>query len=748
MKKTYFAIISAAVLFAFHFSAFAQLPSSYSVNDGIAYSKVCLGPDDEGTYTIYLQSFVLGESSIVNESIPADIVLVLDVSGSMDENITHYQYNARSSQTYSYNGYGYNTYYYKHTDGNYYQVSSGSYRTGGWMFGTDHYYLTFEASGTTFYLSDAAGGVTTTRPSAITNQNTTIWTGVLYTRTATGTETKISALRKAVNAFIDEVQKNDLKKKDGTDRDEPLGNQIAIVKFAADRYCNANGNGMNEPYNYNGQYSDVITPGNHRGAKGNSDYNYTEVLAGFTSTSTNSNTDGTGYLKNRVAAINVGGATASHFGLTKAKYLLESIKNTRTNSSKTVVLFTDGIPGTSGWADSFANGAISVANELKSTYNAKVFTIGVFDNLGDDASNAHNYMNYVSSNYPNAQSMTDGGTGGDKGFYQDASEADLTSIFTTIAQQSGGADIDLSTATVTAVDVVAQSFDLPEGTIASDIKVYTAKCTGEASGYLTFEPEADWAPATGVEVVIGDDEHTITATGFNYSDEWCGKQTVDGVVSYRGHKLIMEIPIQMSPTAVGGPNVATNAEGSGIFVDGVNKAPFVSPHVSLPVNLHIQKQGLKMGESAKFLIQKQWAASDNPPEGIELNKWYDVTTVFVTRKHEGPSNPEVKIRGLDPDYIYKVIEEKWGWSYDLTNIKGGDGVSIGNLSTRSASSEDLITNPFIFVNTPKADIDQKIRHAESKATNNFRGDVTEKVIYEDSKTNTRTSNTSTTTPTE
>ena len=47
----------------------------------------------------------------------------------------------------------------------------------------------------------------------------------------------------------------------------------------------------------------------------------------------------------------------------------------------------------------------------------------------------------------------------------------------------------------------------------------------------------------------------------------------------------------------------------------------------------------------------------------------------------------------------------------------------------------LITNPFKFKNTPKTEIDQKIRHAESKATNDFIG--TGSATYVDSKNNGR-----------
>lgn len=49
-----------------------------------------------------------------------------------------------------------------------------------------------------------------------------------------------------------------------------------------------------------------------------------------------------------------------------------------------------------------------------------------------------------------------------------------------------------------------------------------------------------------------------------------------------------------------------------------------------------------------------------------------------------------------------------------------------------------VTNPFTFSNTKEDNIDVKVRHAESKATNIFKPSVvTGSVKYDDSKTNNR-----------
>ena len=84
--------ISAATL-ASGLSVSAQnLPDgTYLETNHVAYAKRATVNTD-GTYTIDLETFVTGEVTQTFEVHPADIVLVLDVSGSMDQTIDEYVY--------------------------------------------------------------------------------------------------------------------------------------------------------------------------------------------------------------------------------------------------------------------------------------------------------------------------------------------------------------------------------------------------------------------------------------------------------------------------------------------------------------------------------------------------------------------------------------------------------------------------------------------------------------------------------
>ncbi len=330
--------------------------------------------------------------------------------------------------------------------------------------------------------------------------------------------------------------------------------------------------------------------------------------------------------------------------------------------------------------------------------------------------------------------------------------AQLEQAFTTIAQSQGENYENLGETSVATVDIVSASFNLPSNAKDSDIKVYTAKCGGvTADGQPTFtdlllaptrnETYVPMKKENGILVPAGDPKDVddlipskthlgysstaqeatgkkdkITVEGFDYSNNWCGEVIENGEhKDWHGYKVTILIPIKMNPDALGGVGTETNDQGSGIFINGENRFPFTSPKVNLPVNIVINKQGLDKGESSKFTILRK-----------STGDWEEVTSVFVTRHEgQGENDPRTRIEGLpatDADgneYIYKVREDNWSWSYTLTT---------GNELTTEDND-----NPFTFKNEKKNGIDIKVRHAESKATNTFKTDGGDK--YDDSKTN-------------
>ena len=62
------------------------LYDDYKTGNGIATQKTVSEPHD-GRYVLTLETFATGKTEVIEKNVPADIVLVLDVSGSMNTNM-------------------------------------------------------------------------------------------------------------------------------------------------------------------------------------------------------------------------------------------------------------------------------------------------------------------------------------------------------------------------------------------------------------------------------------------------------------------------------------------------------------------------------------------------------------------------------------------------------------------------------------------------------------------------------------
>ena len=717
MKNTFkyiaaFVAISAATLVSgLTVSAQNLQTGTYVEENGIAFAKSSTINND-GTYTVDLETFVTGSVTQTFESVPVDVVLVLDVSGSMNEAISSTQSYEEESVTALYgDDYDNNSptsYYYKYND-NYYPLYIGRAGSGGW-FSTRYYYLFFRVNGITYYIN-TSGQVVTNRPENVTNAGTNLLnSNVQLYISQTTTVTKMDALKTAVKAFIDQIAHNDLYEDDTDDnpRDQALGNQISIVKFAEPTYYSSTTSWVN-----GSSTTPTTNPGNHfpeyRESGGNyqyrnfatdydapasySRYNCTEVLQGFTLTSTDTNVNS---LKNAVNSLIEAGSTAADYGMNLARLLISSLGSDRANSRKTVVFFTDGAPThASNFSSTVANAAIQNSNLIKEiTYGSGddathpiVYSVGLFS--GTVSSNITNFMTAIASGseyYINASS---------------GSADDLKDIFTAIAHTSGGSgNVQVNGGASLTVDVVSTSFSVPKGfeeNPGGAISVLVAPCTGKTTiggkEYLTFGEEkvpSDYG-LSSITPSISEADNKVSTTGFDYSANWCGPDPTSPS-GYHGYKQIIRFIITVKDDAVGGPAVETNDPNSGIYLPGASEplVTFNRPTVKVPVNIWIQKHGLVGDDSAVFTLYTTPLPADFDPDTFDPEKavWTNFTKVVVN-KEVMDDDGLVKISGLDPDFFYKIKEDAWAFGYTYQN--GGVLYTVG----------DEVENPFVFENTPK-----------------------------------------------
>lgn len=488
---------------------------------GVKLDKTVTGPDDAGNYTVRLEAYATGEQITNVSTKPCDIVLVLDVSGSMDwcieggENCSgmHATTDIDTSKTYYviYGGYYYEVLYctethrdvnhepgwyykgYKHKESNRLTPKTDS-----------------NSSGTQFYVKEAC-------------------------------TSRLSALKTAVGNFIDQVAAKEAA--DG------VKHQISIVKFAGETTKEV-GNDMYDETTGIWPFVETNT------------YNYSQIVKGLTDAKS-----GQTELKDAVNALSAGGATRADFGMKHAQTVL---KNARSNATKVVVMFTDGEP-TSGseFQSPVANAAISAAKELKAS-GATVYTVGCMN--GADASrvdnisalsntNVNKYMHLVSSNYKYATSMSNPGDATypkdtSKSYYLAAKNADaLKNVFESISQQIGGSKTDL-TSTAVLKDAVTPYFEIPAD---AKVTLKTADCTGvNGDGTLKFINEKEITDDS-VTATVSRETNTVSVTGFDYKTNWCGPRTnAAGKTTYSGQKLIVEFKIRPTNDFLGGKDVKTN----------------------------------------------------------------------------------------------------------------------------------------------------------------------------------------------
>ena len=600
--------------------------------------------------------------------------------------------------------------------------------------------------------------------------------------------TRLQALKDATTDFVNEIYQNavDARKKDSS----YPGNRIAIVTYSGD-------NNIEIPSG---------TTSNH----------WVDVETDFEDGADNSS------LLSDISGFSTQGhsGTRHELALAEAITLLsgsDEAHSSRTDASLSVVLFTDGSPVQSqDWAGIgtdntkftwiIANNAIHYAYEIKNTYKATLFTVGLITEYPstNDSSPRYYYscykrvlylMDLLSSNYPsanmaylaptgnnpnNAAAWVDNGDGTfdvdglttgtkdtqGKYFQLVTPDTDLSAIFKSISSQTGGSPAETFTEDSQAVDIVSSSFTLPDGTSARDIKVFTAPYLWDATnkkfefgtailapgsedefddytigtdGSKTYNGKVDVDDAIMEEGGITVDGNSITVTGFDYADNWCGpvKNAAGDTTGAQGHKIIIMIPIENDPNAVGGPNVATNGPGSGIKdKDGNMLVHFEPPTVARPVNIQNQTTGLSEGESAKYSIKRRVVGTDN---------WEYVTSVFVTRHKGQGDDASVFVKGLPPkctagNYQYMIVEDDWDWTYTLINVTGErtDGSSEPYGPDEDILTDNFAVNPITFNNSKDTGIAPKVRYSESKATNTFSTGTDE---YDDFKTNTKSGRT-------
>lgn len=554
---------------------------------GLVTSKTATANKD-GTYTITLTSYTTGTVTEQTTTKPTDIVLVLDQSGSMaydmgSEKVTVYTKVESSNST---NYYYQTNRYVKLSNGAYAPVTITESKSGGWWDTTYTYTYTYMDENNKQQSKPSEGPYTTFDEWQLYSKETRVLS-------------RLEALQNAVTNFVDQVSKEATENK--------VDHRIAIVGFAStneQNYKNTELLSTSEVVNYGSaqekDYKDALVSVNGANGKINS------------------------RLTTAIDRLDADGDTYSEYGIDMAnKIFAQHGTASEAGRQRVVVMFTDGYTApydSNSFKYSMADAAIDKAHVSKNDYKATVYTIGIFANANptadiesnfkasdgwheaswnENAGNtltsaqelvaANRYMHYVSSNYPNAKSLNNGGdlsdkanpfNGGDS-YYLSAGDADsLTGIFAKISDNISTPSINLGKQAYVQ-DTVSDYFAAPaDGTVT----VTTEKAYYE-NGNLQWKtddnPHADLTPT-----VTG---KTVKVSGFDYDANFVSETGRDETDSkkpgdFHGRRLVVTFTVKAEPGFLGGNNVPTNDATSGVYDEkGTLVENFDYPRVNVPI---------------------------------------------------------------------------------------------------------------------------------------------------------------------
>lgn len=765
MKKT--KILSLLLCLSLFCALIVPGTRAYADNEpdsGMKISKTATANAD-GSYTIMLEAFATGSTVITEQKtdIPTDIVLVIDQSGSMNDPIGGYTYTAYRTGGYNSRNYHNDEYYplrhnggsenlwHKLNNNEYIAVSveqkmaytaisgwsnrkyydnqnslyclvSGEYksvavRREGHLFSADEYWYTMDGQQILSTTGDSSipnfgqyaplyqsvkkytysytlNGVTTVIEESFGDGSSpdTQFYRRDYSSSAGGT--RLNALKNAATTFANAVAA----KAAGADGDistpaDNVNHRIAVVGFASGQYYN----GTN--YNY----------GNTEVFVGSNQYKYGSAAQGqYGNAFQDMNTStGVGNVSASIGTLSADGGTLTNLGLEMgngifgANPIAEGEKRNRV-----VIVFSDGVPGWSGYDSNTANSAITQAETAKNTYGATVYSIGIFP--GADATSAGNqngnetekanwFMQQVSSNNGTPQSPS---------YYLSAADAGtLNSIFQQISDQieTGGTTSTLTSDAVVK-DIISPQFTLPAGTTAANITVETYACTGKnANDDYTWSNNNSTMGATAS--ISGDQ---VNVTGFNFSENYVGTVTENGNTTYRGHKLVISFKVQPKAGFLGGNEVYTNTS-AGIYENNTAENPLLTfdrPTVNVPIqdvtvtakdkNVYLKgevtAEQLKNGATVKVggvALDLSKASDTTKPWGLEPWQTEYVDITVTVKDKDGNAIPADGLKALTDDTTYTI-------KVTVTPKTTGSTGSAGTPATEKFGENTPAANIYVF----------------------------------------------------
>ena len=568
---------------------------------------------------------------------------------------------------------------------------------------TTHYYLYFEANGKTYYLDGL--NITEDRPSQYTSSTEYIYTGAYYTKTNVQRRT---AVAKAAREFVADLRVDSGKYN--------IDHRIAFVEFGNDASSATPLLG-----NYNWQHTGVWNKTDSSGSGQFILKNNLDAAAEKTvyKNAFNSANDATAdYAISEMAGGTTFTCAAPNHGMEMAYEILSNSSAKAEYAAGTrkavVVMISDGVPGNPERSDNpniakiYANGAIEQAAKIKALGHCDIYTIYI-GTESMSGFNVDDYMEGVSSNYPNATGYPGynnkvlGEKNPDGNFYSKITTGgDLSKLLEQISYEAiaSGTAVKLNSTSVLK-DVLSDSFAFPSDLSQLKVTLQTQELSYNAANKLV-EGAIVNNPAGVTYEIVGNE---INVTGFDYTTNYVAPD-------HPGKRLIVKLEGILPTRDIAGYDIDTNDnERSGIYEHPDVSVPMENltkdevtrllpaPETNVPEHNYIFDFGSVMpitDNSGELL------AVSNSPAKLSATAYPLETsnTAGASAKIDTAANGLDLTMGMTNSYIYAFIKtghDSYEWTrvnlipasnvyYEETSLTPVTGTGTAWASTAAASA--------------------------------------------------------------
>lgn len=551
------------------------------------------------------------------------------------------------------------------------------------------------------------------------------------------------ALQSSLRTFLDSIYDTSLGRDGIAGTDDDVHNRIAVVGFASgDTTSNAvlsyaeEGATEASQLNYSTIYgADSIAADPNGGTPDLSSLGHT---LHYVSTETGQN-----IINTAVDNLVESGSTEIFKGFRMAKDVLEANPvDTSEERNRIIILFTDGEPvssldpGTDKYNTStsyrFCDAALGYAKDAKDS-GVGIYTIGIFS--GANASNmlttvgkaarnnANKFMHLLSSNFPSAEDSDIAYTAEDvnpdlkqgESYYLSTSTMEgLDQIFAAIATNIVGnaAYIQNLGSPSLIRDVISPSFNLQYGGDTSKIRLHTEAYRGMVDGIRTWENDNNTDVDSKVVVDIDTEVQSIEITGFSFTELYVATDTMlDGTITHRGRKIIVEIPIVPAANNYGGLKQTTNDQAvSAIYdEDSLCVENFDAPYMDTSANITIKEvvQGTTQDQANPFDFKVEYIKSGDyvsvePTDKFDGNYLKIDSSTNEIVEFQLKHNEENNIDSIYSDSKIKISKLNAPKDYELYySIEYPDGTSSGEIKFESGEVELDVVGGMVVTFTSK-----------------------------------------------